>query len=73
MRTRIISTNKTVYYIIALLVIVIAFLLLGGGPWIKGLAHAHGSAGMATLHWGQILIGAVIGFLIGLIFSKRRW
>jgi hypothetical protein len=72
MRTRIISTNKTVYYIIALLVIVIAFLLLGGGPWIKGLAHQHGSTGMATLRWGQILIGIVIGFLIGLIFSKRR-
>jgi hypothetical protein len=72
MKTRIISTNKTVYYIIALLVIVIAFLLLGGGPWIKGLAYAHGSNSMASLHWAQILIGAVIGFLIGIMVSRRR-
>ena len=72
MKTRIISTNKTVYYIIALLVIVIAFLLLGGGPWIKGLAHAQGSNSMANLRWAQILIGAVIGFLIGIMVSKRR-
>jgi hypothetical protein len=72
MKTRIISTNKTVYYIIAILVIVIAFLLLGGGPWIKGLSHAHGSAGMANLHWAQILIGSVVGFLIGLMVSRRR-
>lgn len=72
MKTRIISTNKTVYYIIALLVIVIAFLLLGGGPWIKGLANANGSNSMANLHWAQILIGAVIGFLIGIMVSRRR-
>ena len=72
MKTRIISTNKTVYYIIALLVIVIAFLLLGGGPWIKGLAHAHGSNGMASLRWGQILIGSVLGFVLGIMVSKRR-
>jgi len=72
MRTRIISTNKTVYYIIALLVIVIAFLLLGGGPWIKGLAHSHVSNGMANLRWAQILIGTVIGFLLGIMFSRRR-
>jgi type III secretory pathway component EscT len=72
MKTRIISSNKTAYYIIALLVIVIAFLLLGGGPWIKGLAHTHGSNSMASLRYGQILIGAVIGFLAGIIFSKRR-
>jgi hypothetical protein len=72
MKTRIISTNKTVYYIIALLVIVIAFLLLGGGPWIKSLAHAHGSNGMANLRWAQILIGSVIGFVLGLMVSRRR-
>ena len=72
MKTRIISTNRTVYYIIALLVIVIAFLLLGGGPWIKGLTHAHGSYAMANLRWAQILIGAVIGFLAGIMFSRRR-
>ena len=72
MKTRIISTNKTVYYIIALLVIVIAFLLLGGGPWMKGMMHSNGSNGMASLHWAQILIGAVIGFLAGIMFSRRR-
>jgi hypothetical protein len=72
MKTRIISTNKTVYYIMALLVIVIAFLLLGGGPWMKGLVHAHGSNGMANLRWAQIMIGAVIGFLLGLMVSRRR-
>ena len=72
MKTRIISTNKTTYYIIAALVIVIAFLLLGGGPWIKEMMPAHGSNSMANLHWAQILIGAVIGFLAGIMFSRRR-
>lgn len=72
MKTRIISTNKTVYFIIALLVIVIAFLLLGGGPWLKGLTYAHGPNSMVNLHWAQILIGAVIGFLIGIMVSRRR-
>jgi DNA-binding transcriptional regulator of glucitol operon len=72
MKTRVISTNKTAYFIIAILVIVIAFLLLGGGPWIKGLAYAHGSTDLQNLHWGQILIGSVIGFVAGLLVSRRK-
>ena len=72
MKTRMISTNKTAYYIIAILVIVVAFLLLGGGPWIKGLAHTHGPNSMASLRWAQILIGAVIGFLSGIMVARRR-
>ena len=67
MKTRIISTNKTAYYIIALLVILIAFLLLGGGTWLKGLTYSHSSNSMAKLHWLQIIIGAAIGFLAGIL------
>jgi 1,4-dihydroxy-2-naphthoate octaprenyltransferase len=72
MKAKVIPTNRLAYFIIACLIIVIAFLLLGGGPWIKGLAYAHGSTDLANLHWGQILIGTVVGFLTGLIVSRKK-
>lgn len=62
-----------IYYVIAIAIIVIAFLLLGGGPWLKGLGHGHGSMGMTNLHWGQILISLGLGFLLGWIASRRKW
>jgi hypothetical protein len=63
----------TIYYVVAIAVIVIAFLMLGGGPWLRSLGHGTGSMRMATLHWGQILIGMVLGFLVGWIASRRKW
>jgi hypothetical protein len=71
MKTKTVSSNRTAYFVIAILVIVIAF-LLGTGPWLKDLLHVHGSMGMANIHWTQIFIGAGIGFILGLIVSKRR-
>jgi hypothetical protein len=72
----IMSTRRnttTLYYVIAIVVIIVAFLLLGGGPWIKGMTHGSRSIGMTSLHWGQILISLVLGFLLGWIASKRKW
>jgi len=66
-------STTTLYYVIAFAVIVIAFLLLGGTTWVKGISHGGGSMGMASLHWGQILIGMGLGFLIGWIASRRKW
>ena len=71
MKTRIISANRTAYFIIAFLVIVIAF-LLGGGTWLKDLLHANGSVGIANIHWVQIFIGIAVGFMLGLAVSKRK-
>ncbi|MDP3462249.1 MAG: hypothetical protein Q8S18_05600 [Bacteroidales bacterium] len=65
------SSNNTNIYLIALVVIVIAFFLLGGVNWLKGATHG-GSAGLGTLQWGQILIALGIGFVLGLLFSRRR-
>jgi hypothetical protein len=62
-----------IYYVVAIAIIVIAFLLLGGGPWLRGLGHGHGSMGMTSLHWGQILISLGLGFLLGWIVSRRKW
>jgi hypothetical protein len=62
--------TRLVYYAVAIAVIVIAFLLLGGGPWLKGMGHGSGSMGMTTLRWGQILIGMILGFVLGLISSR---
>ena len=62
--------TRIVYYVVAIAVIIIAFLLLGGGPWLKGLGNGQGSIGVSTLHWGQILIGMVLGFLVGLISTR---
>jgi hypothetical protein len=71
MKTKTVSSNRTAYFVIAILVIVIAF-LLGTGPWLKDLLHVHGSMGMANIHWTQIFIGVGIGFILGLIVSKRK-
>ncbi len=60
------------YYVIAFVVIVVAFLLLGGGPWMKGMMHGSGSISVSGLHWGQILISLVLGFLLGWLFARRR-
>jgi hypothetical protein len=65
--------KRTIYIIVAIAVIVIAFLLLGGGPWMSGLGHGHGSMGMSNLRWGQILISLGLGFLLGWFASKRKW
>ena len=68
-----IKRNTTVIYILAFAVIVMAFFLLGGGPWIKGLAHGSRGISVSNLHWGQILISLGLGFLLGWIVSRRKW
>jgi hypothetical protein len=68
-----ITSNSTALYLIAIVVIIVAFLLLGGGPWIKGMIHGRGSIGMAHLNWAQILVSLGLGFLLGLIVSRRKW
>jgi len=71
------SSNTTALYLIAVVVIIVAFLLLGGGPWMRGMMNGgmHGgrSIGMVHWNWGQILISLIIGFLLGLVVSKRKW
>ena len=64
-----ISLNRNVVYVIAVLVIIFAFLLLGGGEWITG------DGALANLNWIQIVISLILGFLLGVIVSKRkrRW
>ena len=69
MRRRIIS-NRNAVYVIAVLVIIVAFLLLGGAKWITGVMQGGGA--MANLNWVQILISLVLGFLLGVVVSKRR-
>jgi TRAP-type C4-dicarboxylate transport system permease small subunit len=64
--------NKKAIYVIAVIAIVVAFFLLGGGTWIKGLSHGNVSIGLENWNWTQIIISLVIGFILGLLFSKRR-
>jgi hypothetical protein len=47
MRTKRITTNRTIFFFMALLVIIIAFLLLWGGPWIKGMMAGSSSVKMS--------------------------
>lgn len=65
--------TTTIYVVVAIAVIVIAFLLLGGGPAIGRMGHGNSSMQISNLHWGQILIGLGLGFLLGWIAAKRRW
>jgi len=70
---RILKTNTKALYLIAVVVIIVAFLLLGGGPWIREMTHGSRSIGMAHLNWVQILISLCLGFVLGLLFSRRKW
>jgi hypothetical protein len=67
------SRNTNTILIIVILVAVVAFFLLDGGTWIKGMGHGSRSAGMANLQWTQILISLGIGFLLGVLVSRRKW
>ena len=71
---RITHTSTTaIYYLIAVVVIVVVFLLLGGGPWIKEMMNESRPIGIANWNWTQILISFGLGFLLGLVVSKRKW
>lgn len=68
--SRLFSSNRPAAYVIAVVVVVIAFLLLGGKDWLAGAMRGSGS--MGNLNWVQILIGFGLGFLLGIVVSKRR-
>lgn len=70
---RYIKSNRTTLYIIAVVVIIVAFLLLGGGPWMTGMMHRGHSMGTVHLNWVQILISLGLGFLLGVLASRRKW
>jgi hypothetical protein len=72
MSTKKFAVTNTALYLIALLVIVLAFLLLGGGPWFRGMMHGNRPMGMAYWNWTQILISAGLGFVLGLVVSRRK-
>lgn len=56
--------SQVLIIVIVVLVVVVIVLLAGGRDWSMRMNH---------LNWGQILIGLVIGFLIGLLVSRRKW
>lgn len=63
-------SNGTLYMVVGV-VIVIAFLLMGGWPWIQGMIRGRGSMGMSHWNWAQILISLGIGFILGLLITRR--
>jgi hypothetical protein len=70
---RVSARNTTALYLIAIVVIIVFFLLLGGGAWLKDLSHGGRPMGLVHWNWVQILISLGIGFLLGLLVSKRKW
>jgi len=70
---RVVTVNRTALYIIAIVVIIGAFLLLGGGTWMTGMMHRSSSMGTVHLNWVQILISLCLGFMLGLLATKRKW
>jgi membrane associated rhomboid family serine protease len=70
---RFVTSNRTALYLIAVVVIILAFFLLGGGPWMTGMMHRGRSMDSVHMNWIQIFIGLVIGFLLGLLTSRRKW
>lgn len=66
-------SGKSLTYVIALLVIVVAFLLLGGSQWTTGMMHGGKTMELNDLKGVQIVFSLAIGFVIGLIYSRRKW
>ncbi len=71
--SRFVKSNSTALYLVAVVVIIVAFLLLGGGQWMTGMMHNGRSMSTVHLNWVQILISLAIGFVLGLLASKRKW
>jgi hypothetical protein len=72
MSTRKITLTNTGLYIILFLGILAAFFMLGGGPWVRGMIHGNRTMGLANWIWPQILISLGVGFVLGLIVSRRK-
>lgn len=67
-------SNQTLLYTVAVLVVVVVFLLMGGSHWASGMMHGNRSMNMDNLNWLQILISLAIGFVLGVLYSRRkRW
>ena len=69
---RLTSKDKTILYVIGTVVIIVVILLLSQGTGRGGMMHGNRSIGLESLNWAQILISLVIGFVLGLLFSRRR-
>jgi H+/Cl- antiporter ClcA len=72
MNRRVLTTNNGALYIIAVVAIIIAFLLLGGWSWLQSLGHGNSSINIDNWNWAQILISLGIGFILGLLVSRRK-
>jgi len=72
MSRKVITSSNGTLYIIALVVIVVAFILLGGWQWLLHMLHGNGSLGMHSWNWATILISGGIGFILGILASRRR-
>lgn len=66
-------SNQTLLYTVAGLAIVVVFLLMGGSQWASRMMHGNRSMNMDNLNWLQILIGLGIGFVLGILYSRRKW
>lgn len=63
--------NSTTIYVIAIAVIIVAFLLLGGGHWTNGMMHGSRMS-IGNWNWAQIIICLGLGFILGLLYSRRK-
>jgi hypothetical protein len=68
---KLVRTSNGMLYAIGFVVIVVAFLLLGGWTWMQGVMHGNGLMGMHNWNWAQILVSLGIGFILGLLVSRR--
>jgi len=72
MNTRKLHRTNSAIYFFALVIIVVAFLLLGGGAWFNRITQGSGFLHLPNWNWTQILISFGLGFLIGLLVSRRK-
>jgi H+/Cl- antiporter ClcA len=67
------ATRSSIQYLIAFVVIILAFMLLGGSQWFNNFAQGSRLNVVAGWNWAEILISLCLGFLLGVVVTKKNW
>jgi choline-glycine betaine transporter len=72
MAARKIKSNNLIIYIIAIIAIVVLVIWLGNNRSLNGMMHGNHGLVVSSLNWVHIIVSLAIGFVLGVLFSRRR-
>jgi uncharacterized membrane protein len=72
MAVRKIKSNTLIIYILVAVAVIVLVIWLAGGTTFNGRFHGNHTYISTGWNWIQILISLAIGFVLGILFSRRR-